>query len=495
MLSSSPQPENGPSVRSALLVVFFNRYALLGLGIVPLIILSRLVTPAQTGLFSIAASIVMLAQAIRDFGIAEFLVQEKDLTRDKIRTAFGLNLILAWSRGAIIFLLRHVIADIYETPELAGLVAIVCGSFVVAPFSSTVQALLNRRMDFVALMKISVASNLVSSVVSCGLAYYDWQATALCLGMLASNVTTAVVTSVYLRSWDHFVPSLRAWRELASFGIYMSSANIVNQIGARLPELIIGRLVGLEALGQFNRSRGVVNMFFDLIVSSVNTVAFPAFSAAYRAGEDTRQPYLKVTAMVTGAVLPVLAVVALVAVPLVSVLLGPQWQVAAGLVPIFVIGTIISTLAPIAPAVLSATGNVRHVLSLAISAQVVQVVAMAIFGWFGLYWLAVGNILFGVMYFGITTYHLRSALGIGMLEVLYASKSSLVLMIGSLPLVVTYLLASKGASEVTTLVVVGVLASVSWLAVGHLVRHPISEEIERILRKVFAHLARPRVSS
>ncbi len=100
-------------------------------------VLARLVAPAETGLFSVAASVVLLAQAIRDFGVAEFLVQEKELTAQKIRTAFGLTMLLAWSLGLIIFVSRSMIAELYRTPQLANLIAIVCGSFFVAPFSST----------------------------------------------------------------------------------------------------------------------------------------------------------------------------------------------------------------------------------------------------------------------------------------------------------------------------------------------------------------------
>lgn len=482
-MNAPPSHGSALSVRGALAVVFLNRYAVLGINVVSLMIVARFVTPAETGLFSVAASIVFLAQAIRDFGIAEFLVQEKELTQAKIRTAFGMNLLLAWSLGAVIFLLRGWIADLYKTPELAALIAVVCGSFLVAPFSSTILALLNRRMDFVAMMKISIASNFANAVVSVCLAYLGWGAMALSLGMLAMNVTTAAVTALFMRSWDHLVPSLQEWRKVASFGAYMSGANIVNQIGGRVPDLVIGRVLGFEALGQFNRARGIVGLFNDLIVSSVTTVAFPAFSKAHHAGEDLRWQYLRATTLITGMVLPVLAVLSITSEPLVRFMLGDQWLPAAALMPLLILAQAISSLSPIANQVMSATGGIRLVLRLALCTQITQLVLTGVFVSFGTMWLAAGQAITSLVYLIITALFLRQNIGVGIIELLRASVQSLwvALISMSLPLAYVAVLGSANDPAWVTLASVGLLACVSWITGVFCLRHPLASEIRTFI--------------
>lgn len=319
-------------------------------------ILARLVAPAETGLFSVAASIVLLAQAIRDFGVGEFLIQEKDLTPHKIRTAFGITLALAWALGILIFLSRGWIASVYGTPELGSLIAIVCCSFFVAPFSRPVLALLNREMAFGILLRISLASNIANVAVSIGLAYVGWGAMALTCGMLAMNVTTAVVAMLSARSWDHFVPSLKEWRALASFGAYVSGANVINQLSGRLPDLIIGRLLGYASLGLYNRGNGLVVIFHEMFLSGIQTVAFPAFAAASRQKENVREPYLRAATLISGTALPVLALIAIVAYPLVWCLLGPNWLDAARLIPPLAVFYGVTLVAPMITVYLSATG-------------------------------------------------------------------------------------------------------------------------------------------
>ena len=56
------------SIRGALIMAFINRYTVLVVNFGAIMVLARLLTPAETGLFSVAASDALLAQAVRDFG-------------------------------------------------------------------------------------------------------------------------------------------------------------------------------------------------------------------------------------------------------------------------------------------------------------------------------------------------------------------------------------------------------------------------------------------
>jgi O-antigen/teichoic acid export membrane protein len=474
------------SIRSALIMVFVNRYAMLAINVSATMLLARLLTPAETGLFSIAASVVLLAQAIRDFGIAEFLVQERDLTSAKIRTAFGLTLILSWSLGAVILLARHTVARLYGTPELAGLIAIVAGSFAVAPFSSTVLALLNREMAFGTLFRITLASTVANQTVSITLALFGWGAAALTFGMLAANIATALVASLSLRSWDHVIPSLREWRALASFGAYISGANIVNQIGARTPDLIIGRLLGYQSLGLYNRACGIVGMFSELVVVGVQAVAFPAFSGAHRAGEDVRAPYLRTVTLVSGVMLPVLAMLAIMAGPIVQTLLGDQWKTSAALVPLLCGGAAFDALSPMVVPFLNATGRVAMVPRIALATRGTQLLLVAGLAGFGLTWLAAGQIVLGVAGLLINVHFLRRAIRVRLADLLLAVQRSAAVagLTVVLPLLV---LAGRAGAHDPAWLTLGLglgLGGIAWIAAILALRHPLGREFAALLREM-----------
>lgn len=478
---------NGRSVglRSALAIVFVNRYANLVVNFLSTMVLARLIAPAETGLFSVAASVVLLAQAIRDFGVGEFLIQESNLTPHKIRTAFGMTLVLAWTLGILIFLSRGWIATVYGTPELGKLIAVVCCSFFVTPFSSTVLALLNREMAFGILLRVSLSGNIANAAVSIGLAYRGWGAMALTCGMLAMNVTTAVVASLSARSWDHFVPSLREWRALASFGAYISGANIINQISARLPDLIIGRLLGYQPLGLYNRGNGLVSIFHEMILSGIQTVAFPAFATAHRNGDNVREPYLRAATLITGAALPLLALISIVAHPLVWCLLGPTWFGAAPLIPPLALYYCLALIAPMVSVYLSATGWVRMIPRIAIGLQVSQLTIIAVAANFSIMWVALGNIGYGLLNLLINAHYLRKATGIRLSELLRAAAKSIgVTFLCAVPAFMVVNLPALAGQNVFTLAAGLATGGAAWCIAVILLQHPIVKEILLLIHEV-----------
>jgi O-antigen/teichoic acid export membrane protein len=348
-----------------------------------------------------------------------------------------------------------------------------------------VLALLNREMAFRVLMRISLASNLANAVVSITLAYRGWGAMALTCGMLAMNVTTAVVATLSARSWDHFVPSLREWRVLASFGAYMSGANIVGQLTARLPDLIIGRLLGYQPLGLYNRAQGTVLIFNEMIVSGLQTVAFPAFAAAYRSGENVREPYLRTVTLITGAAFPILALVAIGAKPLILCLLGPNWLAAAPLMPPLALCNAMTLVTPMIGAYLSATGWVRMVPRLAAGMQLTLLMIIAITANFGIYWVAVGSIVYGLFNLAICSHYLGKATGIRRAELLRASaKSMVVAVVCAVPAFGVAHLPALGGNPWMTLAAGLATGAVTWCAAIVLVRHPIVKELHLMLHEV-----------
>ncbi len=340
-------------------------------------------------------------------------------------------------------------------------------------------------MAFGVLLRISLASSLANAIVSILLAYLGWGATALTCGMLAMNVTTAVAATLSAPDWDHFVPSLREWRALASFGAYISSANIVNQISARLPDLIIGRLLGYQSLGLYNRGNGIVGIFYEMIVSGIQTVAFPAFAAAHRAGEPLRQPYLRAVTLITGAAFPALALVAIVAGPLVWCLLGPNWIATIPLIPPLALSCAIGLIAPMVSMYLSATGWVRLVPRIAIALQIAQMAIISIAANVSIIWVAIGTIPYGLLALAINAHYLKKATGISRSELIRAAARSagVTLLCAGPAFAVTSLpvLAEKPLLTLTAGLSTG---GIAWCAAVVLVQHPIVKELQLLLREV-----------
>ena len=67
------------SVRRALAISFAERYALIVLALAGNMLVARLLTPEEIGIYSVSLAVIGIAQVLRDFGIGSFLIQEKEI--------------------------------------------------------------------------------------------------------------------------------------------------------------------------------------------------------------------------------------------------------------------------------------------------------------------------------------------------------------------------------------------------------------------------------
>src|SRR3546814_18584224 len=77
------------SIRRSVALSFAQRYSALAIQLGAVVVLARLLTPAEFGTFAVASAVVTLAAVLQDFGVGNYLVQEKSLERRKLETAYS----------------------------------------------------------------------------------------------------------------------------------------------------------------------------------------------------------------------------------------------------------------------------------------------------------------------------------------------------------------------------------------------------------------------
>ncbi len=113
-------------------------------------------------------------------------------------------------------------------------------------------------------------------------------------------------------------PNLRAWRRIVTFGLTATSTIAIFRLRMTAPELIIGRMLGLEATGLFSRANGMAQIFNKLVVSAIEPVALPALAVELREGRTLKPSFLKKTEYIGALAWPSYAFLALMADPIVS---------------------------------------------------------------------------------------------------------------------------------------------------------------------------------
>ena len=477
------------SVRKSLALSFAEKYSALVINGISLIVLARLLTPAEIGIYSVGAAVVAVAHVLRDFGVGNYLIQEQKLTQERVRTAFGVALVIAWVMAAVVFALSGSAAHFYAEPGLRQVLRVLSLTFLIIPFSSQVLALLQRDMAFGPLYVIGIASTLVHAMTGITLAALGFGFMSLTWASLAGVGTTTLIAAFYRPSVARLLPSFKEWRRVATFGSISSAASIVAEIGMTAPDLILGRLLGFTAVGFFSRAAGLVQLFNRMVMQAVLPVMTPAFAAKNRRGEDLLGVYLKGLSYVTVLAWPFFIFLGFMAYPIIRILFGDQWDDAVPIVQILCLAGIFRPLWYFVSSVFIALGEVRINLKVAALSYPLFVILFLFGTLHSLEAAAFSSPIFCFIYFVVSYRYLRDLIGLSLKHVAESiSKSLVVAVFSAFPVGAVYFGTDIGPTDMWRSPLISLFGStIVWICCVFVFKHPFREEIVlyfQVLRRI-----------
>lgn len=467
------------NLRSSLLVFLLSRYVQLVLNLASSVVVARLLNPKEIGAFSLAMVLLSFVSIFRDFGASTYLTQAKELDSQKLRATMGLQLLMGVLLATLVLAASYPMSLLYREPSLTHLMPWIALSYLVSPFGTVTQALLQREMKFGAIAKIQVGAGLVSTVVSIALAASGFGATSLALGQLSSVLASVLLTQSYRPPDLPWRPSLKGSREILGFGGAVTLTAIVNTLVKGAPELLLGRLQSIYAVGLFARGQGMVMMFGRQLTDAVASVALPNFARIAREGGDLGSAFLHGTTYVCVVAWSCCAGIAVLAEPLIGVLYGPQWHEAVPLVR-WVAGAYgVGLSVMLVSSALAAVGAVKEVAWATLASGVITVTAIAIGSVRGLEAVGVGLCLASffhiAIFFGLA--HARMAFSWSDLLAHGGRCAAVAGATSAAAAVVVHLPKPAAAAMWIDLLVGSFVGALAFCAAVGLVRHPLRQEL------------------
>lgn len=474
------------SVRGALAWSFAERYAGLIVTLASTMLLARLLTPAQVGVFSLCASVTAVAGILRDFGISEYLIQEQDLTRDKLRAAFGIAIVIAWSIAGLVLLSRHALANYYGEQGVADVLAVLSLNFFILPLASPAFALLNREMAFRKIFAIQIISNSVQAITAVVLAYRGNGYMSLAWAPVAGIAVQTVLISFLRPSESFLLPGFKAARLVLGYGSMFVTSRVVETFTRNAHEFIIAKQYGFPSVGLFSRAFGLIELFYTVVTSAIMRVASPAFANDHRAGVDLNNSYARGTAIFTSIGFPFIGFIVLMADDLIRVLFGPQWDAAAPLARNLAISLIPAYIVGLAPNLLASTGHVKRRLQISLLFCPVHLLGVLLASFVSLKFVAAVWVISNSVMLALYVYHLKTVLKTTTIAILRPSLGSVVVAAVSVCVQALVLLLCRelGLPALVNLILVTLAGAGSWLLAVSATGHPANQEIQRLAAHV-----------
>ena len=381
------------TVRRALAFSYAEKYGSFVLSLLSTMAISRLLGPAEIGVFSIGMALVSLVAVVREFGISTYLLQEAELNEQRIRAAFTLTVGLGVGLSLLVLLLSIPAGRFYGNADVTSVVAILALNFALTPFGGVAQALLTRDMHFGTLTWIRLSQSMILAAGSVALAAAGLGPQSLAWGAVMATLSN-VVMSYLMRPHPIRLTFARAdLRRVFAVGGPATAIGIIDDIDASLPELLLGRLQTVRDAGLFSRARGMSQMAHQLLARAAAPVFLAVFADRQRKGESLAPLYAKATACVTAIGWVALAMLAVLAEPVVRVLFGANWLAVVPLMRWLCLAAAIELLTSGAHHLLLACGAVRNLMRAKLVALPVQVIGLWAGASLGVEWMAIAMVL------------------------------------------------------------------------------------------------------
>ena len=451
------------------------------------LVVARILTPAEIGIYSIAIVLVNIAHVFRDFGVSSFIQRAETMSREMVRSALGVAYAIAWSVAAVVFLASDHVARWFGYAEIGPVMRILAASFLFIPFSSVALALLLREYDARKIAVGTAVGTATYSAAAIGLALAGHGAASLAWANLANVVSTGLIY-VWLKPLHMtYLPRWHDTRDVMRFGTGALFTNLVKAGNNALPDLILGKIGSARAVGLLSRANSTVSIFMYVAGSAIQFGSQTYLAKAHHAGESLEPLLHRAIGLVTAFGWPLLAVTMVVSEDLVVGLYGETWLAAApAIVPLALMAAIDLTFhyntaafEAIGRPYLSSfpllvTGLFRIGLGLALwNGDIVS------FGW--------AMMLATLGSSGVWLVLQRRHLGCGVMNFarMLAPSALVALVCAGTAYVSQLAIAQAGIGwPIVRLLVLGVPVGLVWLAALRLLRHPLFDEVAMLAGKL-----------
>ena len=368
------------------------------------IVLARLLSPEEFGTIAIVMVFINIAQVFVQSGFNTALIQKKDADKVDFSSIFYLSLGVAGIVYIIIFQLAPYIAVIYMRPILTPVLRVLSLTLFPGAFNSIQNAYVSRNLMFKKLFKSSLGAMFISGILGIVAAYQGLGIWALVIQQLTNQILITIIMWITVKWRPHLYFSFERIKCLFAFGSKLLVSGLIDTFYRDLRTLIIGKMYTPEMLGFYNRGQQFPNVIVSNINGSIQSVMLPALSA-HQDNRKTVNAMMRRSIKISSfLIFPMMIGMMVIAEPLVKIVLTDKWLPAVPFLQIFCISYALMPIHTANLQAINALGRSDIFLRLEIIKKIVGLTILVISLPFGVYAIAIGQVVSGVISTFINAY-------------------------------------------------------------------------------------------
>ena len=369
---------NNISIKKAVIVNALGKYSSVAFQLVFSAILSRLLTPAEFGVVTVMNVFVIFFELFSDLGIGTAIVQNKELDNRDINAIFTFTIAFGITLATIFCGFSFGIAEYYGKYIYIRLGIIFSISIMLTSFNVVPNALLMKNRCF--------ASVSIRTVISCVVSYI----VAIILAILGfsyySLVIRSVVMSIILLIWNvvaskinyRFVFDLKSVRKIWSYSAFQLGATMINYFQRNLDNLLVGKHMGEELLGYYNKSYTLMQYPVTYLSQVITPVLHPILSEHQKDKQYIFDQYLMILQLLSLIGILVTGVFSSASEEIITIMFGNQWKEAVAPLHVISFSIWVQMLTGTVGCIMQSLGDTKNLFKMCTISLAISVIGIII---------------------------------------------------------------------------------------------------------------------
>jgi len=288
-------------------------------------VLARLLTPSIFGLFALAFLAIDALGLFKSMGFDSALIQRKKYNERDNNTAFFIILALGVIVYTTLSLAAPLIAKFLNNNELVVILRVLGFVFIINCLNRVPITILQKRMQFAKVSIAEFVNAITFSMVAIILAFQGLGVWSLIWGFIARMIMQMILIWSFAKWRPRFEFDKKIASELFSFGKFIFLVSLVSYLRFNLANLLIGKLLGVTALGLYAIAFNVAHFAAKYLGGRIHQVIYPAYSTLQSNLYDLRSASLKVTKHVSLIAIPLGVGIFLMGPEFLRLVFGEKW--------------------------------------------------------------------------------------------------------------------------------------------------------------------------
>jgi teichuronic acid exporter len=290
------------------------------------IILARILLPEEFGLIGMIIIFIAISSTITESGFIQALIQKKDATQLDYDTIFVFNVIISVILYVLLFLFARFISDFFSEPQLIPLIRVLAVTLIISSLSFVHITKLTKEVNFKKITYSQIIASLFSGFIAIILALKGFGVWSLVLKFVIFCFVQSTLYWYYKRWFPKLQFSWKSFKKLFSFGSKIFVVRLIGIIYKKLYYVVIGRAFSSSDLGFYTRAEQFTTLSSQKITSAIQHVTFAALSSIQEEQQRLKTGFRRTIQLTMFVTFPLLIGLAVVAEPLILILIGEKWE-------------------------------------------------------------------------------------------------------------------------------------------------------------------------